>query len=343
MKKIKLRGTYIKLIIYSIIALIVAMFIVKIPFIKTLLNLLFICFIFSYMLKPIYIYIIHKGINKRLSAIIILSAFVFTFVLSIAMVVPKIVNESYRFAKIITYIQEYVEEIQGKTNSISSNPNFKIFVDKVGGKLNNIAIEVLEKCLTVLQRLGENIVLYLTAPMIMYYFLCEGDKIKNKLLIIFAGRQRKIISHILSDLDKVLSKYILSQIVLCILVGILTYISLKLLKVEFAFILSIVNGVLNIIPYFGAPIGIIITFLVSIISSDVNWVLVIVSLIIVQNIESNLISPFLIGKSVHMHPLVVMLLLIIGEELIGVIGIIIAIPIGVILKMIYDDINYYLY
>lgn len=343
MKKIKLKSTYIKLIIYSIIALVVVIVIVKVPFLKALLNLLFLCFIFSYMLKPIYIYIIHKGINKRLSAMIILSAFMFTFVLSIAMVVPKIVNESYRFAEIITYIQEYVEEIQGKTNSISSNPNFKIFVDKVGGKFNNIAIEVLEKCLTVLQRLGENVVLYLTAPMIMYYFLCEGDKIKNKLLIIFAGRQRKIISHILSDLDKVLSKYILSQIVLCILVGILTYVSLKLLNVEFAFILSVVNGVLNIIPYFGAPIGIIITFLVSIISSDVNWVVVIVSLIIVQNIESNLISPFLIGKSVHMHPLLVMLLLIIGEELIGVIGIIIAIPIGVILKMIYDDINYYLY
>ena len=343
MRKMKLKSTYIKLIIYSIVAVIVVMFFIKIPFLKTLLKLLFICFIFSYMLKPMHIYLIHKGINKRLSAMIMLSVFVLIFVLSVAMVVPKVVNESYRFAKIITYVQEYVEEIQGKTNSISSNPNFKVFVDKVGEKLNNIAIEVLEKCITVLQRLGENIVLYLTAPMIIYYFLCEGDKIKNKLLIIFAGKQRKVISHILSDLDKVLSKYILSQIILCVLVGILTYISLKLLNVEFAFILSIINGVLNIIPYFGAPIGIILTFIVSIISSDVNWILVIVSLIIVQNIESNLISPFLIGKSIHMHPLLVMLLLIIGEELIGIIGIIIAIPIGVILKMIYDDINYYLY
>lgn len=343
MRKLKLSGVCFKLIIYVIVTVMVIGIIIKIPFMKRLLSLLFICFIFSYMLKPMYVYLIKKGINKRLSAMIMLSVFVLLFVLSIAMVVPKVMNESYRFAEIIVYIQEYVEEIQGKTDSISSNPNFKILVDRVGEKMNYIAIDILEKCINVLQRLGENIVLYLTAPMIMYYFLCEGDKIKNKLLIIFAGKQRKVLSTILTDVDKVLSKYILSQLILCVLVGVLTYVSLKILNVEFAFILSIINGILNIIPYFGAPIGIVLTFLVSVISSDVNWILVIVSLIIVQNIESNLISPFLIGKSVHMHPLLVMLLLIIGEELIGIIGIIIAIPIGVILKMIYDDINYYLY
>lgn len=116
-----------------------------------------------------------------------------------------------------------------------------------------------------------------------------------------------------------------------------------LIGVRFAFILAVLNGILNIIPYFGPIIGGIPAVIIALIDSPVKALWTIIGVFILQQIEGNILSPKITGDSTNMHPIIIIILLLIGEKMGGFLGMVLAVPIGVIIKVIYDDINDYLF
>lgn len=108
-------------------------------------------------------------------------------------------------------------------------------------------------------------------------------------------------------------------------------------------LLSLMNGILNVIPYIGAPLGGVIVILVAIVNGNASWMYIIIWMLVSQAVESNIISPLIIGESVNMHPLMIIVLLILGGEIGGFIGMVLAIPVGVIIKVLYIDINHFLF
>jgi predicted PurR-regulated permease PerM len=127
------------------------------------------------------------------------------------------------------------------------------------------------------------------------------------------------------------------------MVSILTFIVLVLLKVKFPVMLSILNGLLNIIPYFGPIFGMIPPIIIAFLTSPKTAMYTAILLYSIQVIEGNILSPKITGDSVSMHPLAVILILLIGGELGGFWGMVLAVPVSVILKVIYEDLNYYLF
>ena len=115
------------------------------------------------------------------------------------------------------------------------------------------------------------------------------------------------------------------------------------MKVEFPLILSLINGVFNIIPYFGPIFGAIPAIFIALLISPKTALYTALWLFALQQIEGSLLSPKIIGDSISMHPLTVIFLLIIGGELGGVLGMILAVPVGVVIKVICEDLNYYLF
>jgi predicted PurR-regulated permease PerM len=152
-----------------------------------------------------------------------------------------------------------------------------------------------------------------------------------------------MIKRIIGDIDKILGRYIISQFVLCAIIGILTFVVLIALRVEFPIILSVLNALFNIIPYFGPLFGAIPAVLVALLHSTKTALWTAALLYIIQQIEGNIISPKITGDSVSMHPLVVIILLIVGGKLGGFLGMVLAVPVGVVIKIIYEDLNYYLF
>ena len=100
---------------------------------------------------------------------------------------------------------------------------------------------------------------------------------------------------------------------------------------------------MNIIPYFGPIFGAVPIIIVAFLDSVNKGIWVSILLLLLQQIEGNILSPKITGESTDIHPLVVIIILLIGEKLGGFTGMILAVPIGVIIKVIYEDINYYLF
>ena len=115
------------------------------------------------------------------------------------------------------------------------------------------------------------------------------------------------------------------------------------LRLKMPLVLSVVNGVVNIIPYFGPIIGGVPIVFIAMTSSITKGIIALVGVFIIQQVEGDLLAPKITGDCISMHPVTIILLLMLGEKIAGVAGMILCVPIAVIIKVIYDDINYYLF
>ncbi len=161
--------------------------------------------------------------------------------------------------------------------------------------------------------------------------------------MIFPIKIRGIVKNVSEDIDKILARYIISQVILCLIITILTFLVLIGLGIKLPILLSLINGFFNIIPYFGPVIGSLPAILIALTKSPKTALWALILLYAIQQIEGDILAPKITGDSVDMHPLTVILLLLIGGKIYGFIGMVLAIPIGVIIKIIYEDLNYYLF
>lgn len=136
------------------------------------------------------------------------------------------------------------------------------------------------------------------------------------------------------EIDEVLINFIIGNLTVALLVGSCTAFGLAMIGMDFPLLLGIITGITNIIPYFGPVIGGIPAVLLALLKSQKLAFYVIIVIVVVQQLESNFISPKVLGKSVGLHPLIVIFILLAGGELGGIVGMLIAVPLTAVLKII---------
>lgn len=342
MKRIS-KKKLVMIIISTIIFLGIIYVALKIPIVKQLINLVFISFIISYILKPLYMFLINKGVNKKAASSLIIVGLIGLILLTFVVLIPSIFKESSNIGKAISELENYLTNANMKIKVLSTNKVISSMMNTIYHKSNAQILVIFDKIFDSIMGLGENIITYMVSPLIIYYFLCDSENMINKALIIFPPESRNVIKKIIEDIDKVLGRYIISQLILCGIIGIATFLILMFMKVDFPLILSLINGIFNIIPYFGPIFGVIPAILIGLLSSPKIALYTALWLFALQQIEGNILSPKIIGESISMHPLTVIVLLMIGGNLGGVLGMILAVPLGVVIKVIYEDLNYYLF
>ena len=342
MKKISKKK--LAMISISIIIFIVILFIaIRIPIIKQLINLVFISFILAYILKPLYMLLIGKGVNKKAASALIIVGLLGLILLTFIVVIPSIFREGLNINKAIYDLENYLTHANMKIKVLSTNKFMSSIINTFYHKFNAQILVIFDNLFESIMGFGENVITYMVSPLIIFYFLSDCENMINKALIVFPPESRNIIKKIIEDIDKVLGRYILSQLILCGIIGIATFFILIFMKVDFPLILSIINGVFNIIPYFGPIFGVIPAILVALLISPKVALYTALWLFGLQQLEGNILSPKIIGDSISMHPLTVILLLIIGEKIGGILGMLLAVPLGVVIKVVYQDLNYYLF
>ena len=329
------------LVILSILLILILY--IKIKTISSIVNIIFIGFILAYALKPLRDTISEKfKLSKKISSTSIILTIFLGLILLSYIVIPSIIRESYNIGYILDNIDEYVKNIVYKLN-LNDISFFESIYNQISEEVNIFFSKVTDNLLENLMVCFESLVSLAIVPIVIYYFLVDGDLIYNKLLLILPTEKRIIAKRVISHIDKVLSRYIISQLLLSLIIGALTFIVLVIIDVKFALILGIFNGILNIVPYFGPIIGGVPAIFVALMESPNKALWTLIAIFLIQQIEGNILSPKITGDSTNMHPIIIIILLLVGEKLGGLIGMIVAVPIGVIVKVIYDDINDYLF
>lgn len=311
--------------------------------IKKIVNIITVSAILSYVLMPFRRLLENKlKMKRKISSALIIILLIGIFVSCFVFIIPSLFNEAESINNMVENIEEFFEGT--KNNSIINKvPVLRNIYDSALKKGNEFIYNYLSNSVDILIDISGNLLSYAVCPIMIYYLLSEGKEIYEKVLLIFPTGKRSIIKRIVSDIDIVLSRYIAGQILLCGIIGILTFILLIILRVKFPIWISLLNGLFNIIPYFGPILGIIPAVIAALIDSPIKCLWVLIGMIVIQQIEGNILSPKITGDSTEIHPFWIIVLLLIGDELGGFMGMVLAIPIAVIIKVIYEDINYYLF
>lgn len=338
----RLKKHTFKIIIFLLIMIIV-LTLIYVKFIREVAYLVFVSFLLAYFLKPIYKAICKKiKLNKRLiAAIVVFSTFGLIILISI-MLVSSLIKEWNNIDKILDSIEELFENLEN--NFKFKDFNFvEVINNQIFEKINVVLYRLSTNGIDDIINVGENLMAFAIVPFISYYFLADGKKMIEKIFLLLPVSKKRFARDMTNNIDVLLGKYIFSQIILCGIIGVLTFIPLFFMGVPLPLWLSFINAVFNLVPYFGPIIGAIPAIIVALIKSKTLALWTAGILFAIQQVEGNVICPLITAYSVKLHPLSVIVLVLIGEKFGGIFGMILAIPVGVIIKQVYEDINYYLY
>jgi len=182
---------------------------------------------------------------------------------------------------------------------------------------------------------------FVTIVVSVYILLQRGSigKFFEKLMIaMFDEKTCNKMEEYMNSTNKIFFKFISSQLLDAIIVGILVTIAMSIIGVKYAVLLGFMIGLFNIIPYFGAIIAVVISIIITIITGGLSQALIMaVVVIVLQQIDSNIINPKIIGNSLEISPLLVIFAVTVGGAYFGVLGMFLAVPVVAVLKILIND------
>jgi predicted PurR-regulated permease PerM len=176
-------------------------------------------------------------------------------------------------------------------------------------------------------------------PFWLFYVLQDESRVKVGLIQALHPELRPDIQRLATLIDGVLSAYVRGQLLLCLFVGGLATVALLIIGVPFAPVLGLIAGIFEMLPNIGPYLGAIPAILIALATDPVSAIWVALAFFAIQMIENLILVPRISGKSVKLHPALVMMVLVIGGQLAGLWGMLIAVPVTAMIR----DVFLYLY
>ena len=245
------------------------------------------------------------------------------------MFIPNLIKEVNQLIEIIPDIliksEIFIEQILEKLhlNMIDSKQILEKAEEFLYGRMSEVTSVLLSIAQVTVKLLFSSVLSFVTAV----YFLLDFENIKSYIKNKLVSNNHTILYDFLVDLNNLLRSYFRGVFLVAIFLSIVSSIFLLILKVPFAAILGIMIGITNIIPYVGPYIGGGFAVALGLSVSFKKGIIVLIGIIVIQAIESMLITPNVQGKSVNVHPVLVLFFIILFGDLFGILGMIIAIPV----------------
>lgn len=187
--------------------------------------------------------------------------------------------------------------------------------------------------------LFSNFIALFALIVITFYLLIERKKLPFYLLLLFGDKDKSQAKRIIGKIEDQLGTWVRGQAFLCGLVAVMIYIGLRFLGMEFALPLSLLAGVLEIVPNIGPVLSAVPAVLMGLVASPISAIAVAALYFLVQQIENYLIVPNVMKRAVSLSPLIVILSLMLGFKVGGVLGALLAVPTVLILRAIIPEIT----
>ncbi len=203
-------------------------------------------------------------------------------------------------------------------------------------KANQIIIDLTGKWLSIVTSIGSLLLVMIIVPFVTFFFLKDGDLILGRLISLVPNRYFEMTLNVLHKIGVQLGRYIRAWLIEAAIVGALSVIGLSIMGVKYAVIIGVAAGLANLIPYLGPVVGAVPAILVSLIQSgNLSMLLPIVALFVAIRLADDLlIVPIVYSRGASMHPLTVVLLILIAAEVKGVLGMVLAIPLYTVLRVV---------
>ena len=177
----------------------------------------------------------------------------------------------------------------------------------------------------------------LTALVLCIYFMLEGDHAYRWVLSLFAPARRRRLDATLRRAELRMSKWLFGQGLLMLILGVASTIAFGLLHVRYFFLLGVLMGLMNCIPIAGGVVTILLVALIAALDSWTKMAAVFVFYIVYVNVENAVLTPRIMRHSVDLMGLTVLIALIVGTELAGITGALVAVPTAALIAVLMDE------
>jgi len=322
-----------------LILITIAGFIAFLTYIPDIVKLVIISILLAYILAPFANFLESRGMSRPTATILIFIAIVFAV--------------SFAYMSILPLFAAQISGLQTGFNPERAGFVISRFEDFLMPYLSFLGIKelnLLGRIQTVMAGAGDwvfNHVLdaaslvtsLILIPFIVFFLLKDGREFKRSFVSLVPNRYFEFTLYLFHKLNAQVGNYLRGQLIDATIVGTMAVFALWVIGVKYFFLIGIFAGLANLIPYFGPIAGAVLALIVSILQTGSldRAFYVILAFTIIKLLDDVIVQPVVVAKSVHMHPLTVLLAVLIGGRLFGILGMLLSVPLVGFLKVVVHE------
>jgi predicted PurR-regulated permease PerM len=327
---------------FFLIVLVIAFIVILFPFVKDVLIMFIIAWLLSVLLSPVVDFLESKGFKRGWAILIVMILILALVGFSFSLIIPGIIRtvEAMTSKLQSDVLTEFSMEIEA---FFEKNFNNAELARNVTARLNEIGVNLLNSLGEFFKNVGAFLASMIIVPVITFFLIKDSRRFKEVIISKVPNKYFELSLNILHKVENQVGKYIQGQAIDALIVGLLSTLGLFLINLRFDnpvpyfVFIGMLAGLANMIPYVGPVVGAIPALATAILNNPDNLGLVllwiVIMFVLVQAIDNAFVSPLVVSKSVNMHPLVVIVVVIIGGNIAGAIGMLFAVPLTGIVKV----------
>lgn len=322
------------LIILYFVWLLRPMFMNIYQFLKAILAPFVVAMIISYVLNPVVCMLAARKMPRGIAVLLIYAVFLTCLAVILINLIPMLIEQMEELNEHLPEMTMHAQNIMNNLDNRGVPVGIKEGVDQW---LLQWEDRLAKGISNFMDHIGSTINIVLNIfiiPFLIFYILKDFDVFERAVVSLLPRTRRKASVRLLKEIDEALGNYVRGQFLVCLIVGILAYIGYMIVGMPYALLMASIVAVFNIVPYLGPFLG---AAPAVVMASTISWKMVLMVIIVnwlCQLLESNIVSPQVVGKKLHLHPMLIIFALLVGGEIAGVVGLILAVPLFVVLKVI---------
>jgi len=316
--------------------------------IKGLFSLLFLSFIVAYIMHPAVDRLERvRFINRTTAMVICLLAVLLLFGVFLLVLLPQLIFEAGRFMdhlpqdldRILSLLRAWLRtnlhvELPRTLGQVMEK--LKVQFGGAGpefwGSASNFVLVVFSNTWSAVMW----VVRLLLVPFFAFFLLRDYAKVVGTVRDLIPEKQRPAVVDVFSEIDVTLARFLRGELVVMLVLGLFYSVALLIVGAPLSFGIGLLTGLLCIVPYVGFAIGLLLALLVSVLQGGtwVDGIQIVVAFFSVQVLDMLFVTPRILGQKVGLHPVWVILALLAGGELFGFLGVLLAVPVAAIVKIL---------
>ncbi|XMB66141.1 AI-2E family transporter [Mycoplasmatota bacterium zrk1] len=286
----------------------------------------------AFVLNNVVDFLVQRKVKRFIAVFIVVISFILFGVILIGQLLPMIFSQ---FTDIVNRGPEIVASITKVFDGFLSNFNVSLSefeLDWEGVLLEevNSSYNLISK---IISGLFNSLSFVFLTPILLIYFLYDYDKIRDNFKRFLIKHRHEKEYRFFKELERLLSRYVGGLLLVMLILSIVSFIIFTISGLENALLFGFIIGLTNLIPFFGNIIGGAIAVLFAVSQSTTLALIILVEVILLTFIESNFVTPYIQSKKFKIHPIVIILGITIFGYLLGFIGVLLAIPLIITIKL----------
>ncbi len=287
------------------------------------------------LLNPLVVRLERRGVPRVAAVALLYLAGLALFVLMVVSIVPVVRAQVEDFRGQWPKVRDRVEGWMADREHDMQGTLLEFSREDVAEQLNGVITERLPQLWRAGDRVLNVVIVLVTGPVIAFYLLSDLPAVRARIHALLPPQAALEVTLVARKLHAVVGGFVRGQIIVAVIVGTLTAIGLALVGLPFWALLGVIAGVSDLVPLIGPFVGGVPAVVVALVTRDVmTAVWVVVVMVAIQQVESHVISPLVLHRTVKLHPAAVLLALLAGASLAGILGMLVAAPAVAALKVV---------